>query len=957
MTLIHRLPLLAASLLFITACERTDTGTPALEPIAAVTEESATAFSVDFERYTLDNGLTVILHVDRSDPVVAVALTAHVGSAREKTGRTGFAHLFEHLLFLESENLGKGGLDAMSARIGGSGANGSTSRDRTNYFQTVPSDALEKMLWAEADKLGWFINTVTDPVLAKEKQVVKNEKRLRVDNVPYGHNFYLIDRHLYPEGHPYSWQVIGSLDDLQAAELADVKEFFNAWYVPNNVTLALAGDFDVDQAKAWIDRYFAEVPRGPDIEPQPKQPATLDETRAVVHEDNFAQRPRLTLTWPTVYRYHPDEHAIDVLAELLSDGKEAPLNQVLVDELELAPEVAMFNYNSELAGSMNLFVTAFDGVALDEVRAGIDLALDRFETRGVSIEALDRIKAGAERRYYEQFDSVLGKAFTLAQYEIFTGDPAWAAEDLRQLKAVTAEDVMRVYREYFEGRPVVATSFVPKGQAALALSGSTPAEVPEEAIVQGAEEEFDASAAAAYEPTPSVIDRSVEPPYGESPVIRTPDIWEDRLGNGVAVSGIEQDELPLVQFSLVIDGGQLLENPAQPGVANLLAESLLKGTARRTTAELENAIKALGADINVSAGQESVRIEGASLASRLDDTMALVTEILLQPRFDEREFELLQRETVARLQAQAADPGSIAGLTWSRLVYGDGSPLANNLLGTEASVMAITLDDLKAWHAASLAPGLARLHVVGDVSPAQVMGALAALERDWAPREVLIPEISVPAQPEQPRLVFVDVPDAKQSVLRIGYPALARTDEDFYPAVIANYRLGGGGFASQLTQQLREGKGYTYNIGSGFSGSRRVGPFTLASSVRSNVTLESLQLIRDILAAYPQEYGPDDLAVTQDFLLKSQARAFETLGSKRGMLENISTYGWPYDYLKQRQAIIRSMDVERLQDLARRYLDPNRMIYLVVGDAATQRDRLEALGLGAADFIPPPAVD
>ncbi|MDX1754240.1 MAG: pitrilysin family protein, partial [Salinimicrobium sediminis] len=270
----------------------------------------ATGFEVDFETFTLDNGLKVIFHVDRSDPVVAVALTSHVGSSREKEGRTGFAHLFEHLLFLESENLGKGGLDKLSARIGGSGANGSTSRDRTNYFQTVPNDALEKMLWAEADKLGYFINTVTEPVLAKEKQVVKNEKRQSVDNRPYGHTQYVIDKNLYPKDHPYNWQVIGSLEDLQNATLGDVKEFFNRWYVPNNVILTVAGDFDKDQAKGWVEKYFGEIKRGPAIPELKKQPANLQQTKKLYYEDNFARLPELTYAWPTVPSYHKDAYAL-----------------------------------------------------------------------------------------------------------------------------------------------------------------------------------------------------------------------------------------------------------------------------------------------------------------------------------------------------------------------------------------------------------------------------------------------------------------------------------------------------------------------------------------------------------------------------------------------------------------------------------------------------------------------
>lgn len=370
-------------------------------------------FKVDYEKFTLPNGLQVIFHVDKSDPVVAVNLTAHVGSAREKAGRTGFAHLFEHLLFLESENLGKGGLDKLTACIGGSGANGSTSRDRTNYLQTVPKDALEKMLWAEADKLGWFINTVTEPVLAKEKQVVKNEKRQSVDNNPYGHTSYVIDKALYPADHPYNWQVIGSLEDLQNAQLADVKEYYRRFYVPNNVTLIVAGDFDPMQAKKWVEKYFGEIKRGADIPNLPKRPGVIPATVKFYHEDNFARLPELTMAWVAVEELNPDAYALDVLAQYLSQGKKAPFYQVLVEDKKLAPEVWMSNDTQEVAGQFELKVRAFADKNLNEVAAAINEAFAKFEKEGISEKDLNRIKAGQETRFYNSLSSVLAKARSL----------------------------------------------------------------------------------------------------------------------------------------------------------------------------------------------------------------------------------------------------------------------------------------------------------------------------------------------------------------------------------------------------------------------------------------------------------------------------------------------------------------------------------------------------------------
>ena len=925
---------LIISLLFVGLSCQTDNATQTKE------------FNIEFEQFTLDNGLNVIFHIDRSDPVVAVALTAHVGSAREIEGRTGFAHLFEHLLFLESENLGKGGLDKMSARIGGSGANGSTSRDRTNYFQTVPKDALEKMIWAEADKLGFFINTVTEPVLAKEKQVVKNEKRQGVDNQPYGHNFYVIDKNLYPKGHPYNWQVIGSLEDLQNATLQDVKDFYNRWYTPNNVTLTIAGDFDTGQAKEWVEKYFSEIKRGEDIPKMEKQPAVLTESKKLYYEDNFARLPQLTLTWPSVYEYHEDSYALNVLSNYLSEGKNAPLYKSLVEEHQLTDNVGMFQYSSEIAGQFMLMVTAFNETKLDNVQSAINETFAKFEAEGIPQKDLDRIKATQETAFYNGLSSVLGKGFQLAQYQIFAEDPAYINEDVKKILAVTADDVMRVFKAYVKDQYYVATSFVPKGQAELALSDSVLAEVVEEQIIEGAEETFDASIAATYERTPSSFDRTVEPPYGASPDVKVPDVWKVDLSSGLKLYGIENNEVPLVQFNIQIKGGMLLEDLNKIGVSNLVAEMLTKGTKNRTPAELEEAIESLGASINAYATNENIIITGNSLAKNYNEVINLLEEIILEPRWDTDEFELIKQSTLSRLQRQKGNPNSIAAIQFAKLTYGDDHILSKNNIGSETTVNAITVEDLQEYYNANFSPTITSFHIVGAISQKDVITSLENLDTSWKAKEVTIPEVVSPEAPERSKVYFYDVPNAKQSVIRFGYPALAATDNDYYAARILNYRLGGGGFASQLTQQLREGKGYTYGIGSNFSGSTIKGAFTISSGVRSNVTYESAALVKEIVENYGKNYNENDLEVTKGFLIKSNARAFETMRSKLSMLSNISNYDLPDDYAKQREEIVKGMTVEGVKQLAEKYLDVNRMNYLVVGDAATQMDKLEALGFG-----------
>lgn len=911
-----------------------------------ISQENKTDFNVDFETFTLQNGLKVIFHIDRSDPVVAVALTAHVGSAREKEGRTGFAHLFEHLLFLESENLGKGGLDKLSARIGGSGANGSTSRDRTNYYQTVPKDALEKMIWAEADKLGYFINTVTEEVLAKEKQVVKNEKRQRVDNRPYGHTFYVIDKNLYPKEHPYNWQVIGSLEDLQNATLQDVKEFYNTWYVPNNVILTIAGDFDTAQAKDWIHKYFDEIPKGQNIERAEKWIPQLAETKKLFYEDNFAKLPELTLTWPSVHSYHKDAYALEVLAKYLSEGKNAPLYQNLVAEKKLTGGIQMFNYTSELAGQLMLQVRAYEDKDLDSVKLVIDETFKNFLKEGISEADLQRIKAGQETDFYNSISSVLGKGFQLAQYQIFANDPNYINKDVQKILEVTQEDVIQVFKKYIAGKNYIATSFVPKSKAALALEGSTQAEVVEETIKKNAEEKVNLSKASDYPKTPSTFDRSVEPPYSASPELANPDIWKANMPSGLKILGISNFEVPLVKFRLEMDGGLLLENPGKVGVSNLLAEIMTKGTANKTPQELESALQLLGATVNIRAGNEKIVLSGSTLTKNFEKTLELIQEIILEPRWDAEEFKLAKQQVLSTIKEQQGDPEEIANNEFKKLIYGKDHILSKNIIGTVNSVEKINLEDLKKYYSNYLSPLSSSFLITGAIDKDSAIKNLRDLSANWPVRNVQVPEMPNTDLPERTKVYFYDVPGAKQSVFRFGTPALAATHKDYYPAEVMNYRLGGGGFASQLTQELREGKGYTYGIRSGFDGGKQKGPFIISTGVRTNITFDAAKLILEIIKKYPENFNEADLDITKGYMIKSNARKFETLNSKLAMLSEISSHNLDNDYIKKREAILEDLSILDIRKLAERYVNPQKMYLLIVGDAETQLEKLNDLELG-----------
>ena len=917
------------------------------------TPDAQSQTEVKFEKYTLSNGLDVILHVDRSDPIVAINLAVHVGSARELAGRTGFAHLFEHLLFMDSENLGFGGLDEMNTRIGGEGTNGFTTNDMTQYFQAVPKDALEKIIWAEADKIGYFINTVTQEVIDKEKQVVKNEKRQRVDNRPYGHRWYIIGKALYGADHPYNWQVIGSLKDLDAATLIDVKNFYKKWYVPNNVTVTLSGDFDVAQAKIWIEKYFGEIPQGEKIVASKPQASGITETKSLYYEDNFATTPELGMIWPTVPQFHKDSYALDVLATYLGDGKRAPFNEVMIDEEKITSSISVFKNNSEIAGEFYVVVDAKEGKDIDGLVDGVAKSFARFEKNGISQTDLDIIKTAREVGFYDNIQGALNKSIELGQYNTFTGDPDFINQDLKNMQAVTTADIMRVYNKYIKDKPHVLTSIVPKGQADLALEGAKLAEIIEEKIVQGAEKEVEASENLRDFPkTASSFDRKIEPDFGAAYDLPSPDIWQENLGNGVEVYGIESNETSLVYFSLSIDAGRERGDVNKPAVANLTANMLSKGTVDKTTAELEDAINALGSSISVSAGAEKTMISGSSLSRNFAATIALVEEVLLEPRWDEEEFSLLKSERIDAIVQSAGDPNSIARREILKLRYPADHMFSYTPYGSKEALETVELSDLKAFYTANYAPSRAKLRVVGAVDAGAVKQAFAGIAKRWArdaTADITLPQLKDIAAS---KIYFYDVPGSKQSVLRIEKPSLAATDADYALAKAINFPLGGI-YTSKLMTELRVNKGYTYGIRSSFSGSVDRGIFAIGSSVRSNVTFESLALIRDIVKSYGPSFSEGDLDVMKGALLRGQALKNETLSDKLSMLGGVSAYGYANDYRSQNAKRIDAMTLEQFKALADTYLKPDAMYYLVVGDAKTQADRLKSLGYGAPVLLNP----
>ena len=887
---------------------------------------------IDYEEYTLDNGLKVVLHEDHSDPIVAQAIAFHVGSAREKEGKTGFAHFFEHMLFQRSENLPRNAFFNKIADMGGD-FNGGTSNDYTIYYECVPRNALEKILWMESDRMGFFINTVTQSGLEREIDVICNEKRQTEVNNAYGMMDDVMSKNFFPKRHPYSWTVIGEFEDVKSATVEDVKEFYRTYYVPSNATLCIAGDFDPEEVKALIDKYFAEIPSHP-VEKPKVWDVKLDETKKLYYEDQFASMPAVDVEWSAVAEGHEDEAALDAFCSLFGRGKNSPLYKNIVEK-NLAPNVSAYNGARESAGQVGISATAYPGVDIDQIMAAIDQAMADFEAGGVDEEELATLKAENETSAYRRLGSVLGKAQMLARSKEFYGKADKFIDDIAAFNNVTSEDVMRVYNKYVKNQNYVAVVAVPQGQVELSIEGSVPAQL----IMEDQSKQTMRSAAGAvvdddYERTPSKIDRSVEPEYmPNTPKTNLPDIWRTTLSNGIQVSGITQSEIPMVNLTIAIDGGSVLDPQGKRGTSAINASMMNEGTSVHSAVELEQALKKLGASARVSSTTKTTNITVSSLSKNLPAVMEIVYEMITKPGFDQGAFDRAVKTQKSSIQNALTSITSLGSRAATKLWMGDCvySDFASN-----ESIDAITMDDVKAYHK-TLTPKNTHIEVAGDVDLPTLRNALAALE-GWNGADVSVPQITL-GQSAAPGTYFIDFPGSKQSYIYIIGPGMKISDPEYHKLDVLNEKLGAGS-AGRLFEVLRLQRGYTYGASSAFASNLETGYFHAASSVQGSSTKESVALFKEIIGGFGDEYSQDKLDGVKGAMLRSNASAFETTSSLVGLLSSIRSYNLPDDYIAKEEAVVSAMTLDDIKAKAKQYLNVDDMIIVVVGDAATQLKNL-----------------
>lgn len=926
-----------SNLSLLTSSELPNSDLPSNVTLIEKVEPSADKVMIPYSKYRLDNGLTVILSPDHSDPLVHVDVTYHVGSAREEVGKSGFAHFFEHMMFQGSEHVGDQQHFKIITEAGGT-LNGSTNRDRTNYFETVPANQLEKMLWLESDRMGFLIDAVSQRKFEIQRDTVKNERAQNYDNRPYGLIWEKMGEALYPEGHPYSWQTIGYVSDLDRVDVNDLKAFFLRWYGPNNAVLTIGGDIDVNQTLAWVSQYFGSIPAGPKVENAPKQPVTLAQDRYITLQDRIRQ-PMVLIGWPTVYEGEEHQVALDVLANVLGGGKNSLLYQKLV-KTQKAVDAGAFQDCAELSCTFYIYAmgNSADKDGLQPLYQEIVQILDEFKAQGVDPQRLEEITATEEAAAVFALQSVSGKVSMLASNQVFTDKPDQLETDLARLRAVNEDSVMAVYKQFIDNKHKVTLSVVPKKQLKLAVKKAdfvTPTRaLPSYDKIT--DEQLH------YQKAVDNFDRAVMPQAAGAVKAQLSALYRFHYSNGSELLGSQTSETPTVQISIQLPAGDRYVASGKEGLASLTATLLEEGTLKNSAEAIQAKLDKLGSNISVTSGAYVTEISIASLTKNLPETMAIVEEMLFEPAFNQDDFERLRNQMLENMIYQHQTSEWMAAQATREILFKN-TLFARSSDGTKASLASLTLQDVKDFYRDHYTPQGMQIVVVGDVSKTEIDKQLGFL-KNW--RGEKAPELSPQTitMPVGQKIYLVNKTDAPQSTIRFvrnGLPFDATGE--FYRAQLSNFNLAGN-FNSRINQNLREDKGYTYGASGYFSGNREVGSVIFNTQVRANVTAEAVSEILKDLNNYSQNgISESELSFMKLAVGQQDALKYETPAQKAQLLANILTYSLDDDYLEQRNKILTEMDKTTLNQLAKKWFQSDRYQIIVVGDAKSLKPQLEKL--------------
>ncbi len=894
-----------------------------------------------FQKFTLANGLEVIVSQDTRLPLTAVSLWYHVGPANEEPGRTGFAHLFEHLMFQGSRHTPPDSHFPMLEAAGATDINGTTDYDRTNYFETVPSNQLELALWIESDRMGYLLDTVDQAALSNQQDVVRNERRQSVENQPYGIAEEAVVQLLYPKGHPYYASVIGSHQDIQAVKLDDVKRFFKQYYAPNNASIAIVGDIDPAQVRPLVEKYFGSLKRGAPVPPiKAETPKITSERRQVVRDR--IELPRVYMAWLTSPIFKPGDADADIAAGILGGGRSSRLYKKLVYEKQIAQDVSVGQQSLILGSQFQISATARPGHTPEEIEAAINEELQNFRTTPPSVSEIERARNTIETQIISRLEGLGGfggVADRLNQYNHFLGNPDYLQKDIERYRAVTPATVQAFARDQLQPNTRVVVHAV-KGEPDLGAPVATPAAEQTKAG-EGAE------SINADEPW-----RKDPPAAGALRALQVPTPETVTLPNGLTLILSTRKGLPVVAANLVVRTGSDANPANAPGLASFTAAMLDEGTATRNALQIADQVAQIGASLTTNSTMDASTVSTRSLTKNFGAALDLVADVALHPSFPADEIDRQRTNRLGQLVQQRENANALAAKLVATVLYGDAHPYGYTELGTEGSVKGMTREQMMAFWKQNFVPNNAALVVAGDITMAELRALADKSFGGWERGTPARPALSTPST-SPARVVIVDRPGAPQTQVRVVSIGAARSSPDFRPLQVMNTALGGL-FSSRINMNLREAHGYTYGASSGFTFRKAPGPFQVAGGIRTDVTAPAVtEIFKEIRGMVDAPMGAEELKRSKDALANSLPGAFETSADAAASFSNVYIYDLGLDYYSRYAERVNAITSDQTLAVAKKYLVPDQLIVIAVGDRAKIEPELRKLNLGGIEIRDP----
>lgn len=874
---------------------------------------------IDFEKYTLPNGLQVILHVDRKLPMVHVNNWYHVGSKNERLGRSGFAHLFEHMMFEGSKDANSkyfGFIEKAGANLFEGGVNGTTNNDRTNYFETVPSGSLEYVLWLESDRLATLTDVLTKEKLDNERDIVKNERRQGLENEPYGRWDKLITENLFPYGHPYAHDVIGTHEDLTAASVDDVKDFFKTYYTPNNLSLVVTGDFDVARTKGLIEKYYGSIPPGPPLDRPKHWVAPLNAEKIVEVKDHVPQE-RTYFAWPSPAYFDSGDAELDLTSLILTDGLSSRLNKSLVYDQQVCSDVVSFQSSMEIAGEFVIWATARPGVPLSQIEPIVSEQIARLAKHGPTQAELDRAKTKWEFQYVtglERIGGFGGKADLLNQYNVFFGTPDKFAADVARHRAATTDDVRQVVAKWLDTRNRVLVRFHPDSSGGEASTS---------------------------------IDRSKQPALGADEPFHAPDVKSAKLDNGLDILVVERRDLPKVAVTLVTRAGSLNDPSGKEGLASLEVEAIKRGTATKKAIDIDDALGDLGTSIDGTSSNEYSTLSFEVLERNLGAALAVLADVTRKPSFPQEEVDRERKKHLDTLAQVESEPRGVARRLRTMLAFGSSSPYGHPVEGFPGTVEKLTREDLSRFHDTNWKPGGSALIFAGDISMAEAKELANNNFGTWAGGAPPAARIPVPIPVGPGKVFMVDHRDAAQTVVSWILPAPARNSPDYNLLTLAN-AVWGGAAGARLGMNLREDKGYSYGVFSFPSPFSKYGMWVASGGVQTNKTKESVVEFEKELKfiAGEKPVSEKELVDAKHERIRGYAQQFESMDRVVEQVRELWVAGLPMTELQRAPDVLEKATLDSVNALAHEYAAPSGATLLLVGDLSKVEDGVRSLNLG-----------